>query len=346
MLPHRRLLRVLPVVALVAVTVTACHLPDMSTTPEGGTGPAGGAAPAGGTAAGLVTEPDQGYQPVYQFITSARQSVDMTMYELDDTTAEQDLAADAARGVQVRVILDRNLEQSRNQAAFTFLSQHGVHVAWAAAQYAATHQKTITVDGKTSAILTGNLTTQYYATSRDFAVLDSTPADVSAIEQTFTADFTGAPVTPAGGADLVWSPTTAESGLVGLINEAKTSLQVENEEMSDSTIVDALAAAARRGVAVQVIMTRSSEWWTDFDRLTQAGVQVATYANSTSALYIHAKVIVADGVLAFLGSENFSAASLTRNRELGMTIGTAPIVAALHTTLAHDYTAAQPWTTA
>lgn len=340
MAPHRRSLRVVPVVALVAATVAACHLPDLSTA-----APSNPTAPAAGTAAGLVTEPDQGYQPVYQFITSAQRSVDMTMYELDDSTAEQDLAADAGRGVQVRVILDRNLEQAHNQAAFTFLSQHGVHVAWAGAQYAATHQKTITVDGATSAILTGNLTSQYYSTTRDFTVLDSTPADVSAIEQTFSADFTGASVTPPGGADLVWSPTTAQPSMVGLINEAKTSLQVENEEMSDSAIVDALIAAAQRGVTVQVIMTRATEWKTDFNRLTQAGVHVATYADSASALYIHAKVIIADSTVAFLGSENFSSASLTRNRELGIITSTAPVVAALHTTLAHDYAAAQPWST-
>jgi phosphatidylserine/phosphatidylglycerophosphate/cardiolipin synthase-like enzyme len=333
-------------VALVTVTVTACHLPDLSTASADPNAPGNPAAPAAGTAAGLVTEPDQGYQPIYQFITSAQKSVDMTMYELTDTTAEQDLAADAHRGVQVRVILDRNLEQSHNQPAFTFLSQQGVHVVWANPQYAATHQKTITVDGANSAILTGNLTSQYYSTSRDFAVMDSTPADVTAIEQTFTADFAGTSVTPPGGADLVWSPTTAQPSLLGLINEAKTSLQVENEEMANSAIVSALTAAAQRGVTVQVIMTRATEWKTDFNQLTQAGVHVATYANSSSALYIHAKVVIADNAVAFVGSENFSTASLTRNRELGTTIGTAAIVAALHTTLAHDYAAAQPWSTA
>lgn len=339
MLPQRRFLCVLPVVTLAAVVLAACRVPDLST-PAASTP----ATPTAGTAAGLVTEPDQGYQPIYAFITSAHRSLDMTMYELVDPTAEQDLAADAQRGVVVRVILDRNLEQSHNQPAFTFLSGHGVHVAWANPTYAATHQKTITVDGTTSAILTGNLTSQYYSTTRDFAVMDATPADVAAIERTFAADFAGTAVTPPNGADLVWSPTTAQPDLIGVINNARSSLQVENEEMGNSTIEKALIAAAGRGVNVQVIMTRATEWKDDFDKLTSAGVHVATYANSASALYIHAKVVIADDALAFVGSENFSTASLTRNRELGITIGTPSIVAALHTTLAHDYAAAQPWT--
>jgi hypothetical protein len=54
------------------------------------------------------------------------------MYELRDATAEADLAADAARGVDVRVLLDRHLERSRNIAAYDYLAAHRVHVRWAA----------------------------------------------------------------------------------------------------------------------------------------------------------------------------------------------------------------------
>lgn len=126
------------------------------------TGVAGGATAAEGAAphAGndtLVTEPDQGYQPIYDFIGSATRSIDMTMYELTDTTAESDLAAAAAKGVTVRVILDTNREKSRNTTAYNYLNAHGVQAVWADPTYAATHQKTITVDGTRSAVLTGNL---------------------------------------------------------------------------------------------------------------------------------------------------------------------------------------------
>ena len=69
------------------------------------------------------------------------------------------------------------------------------------------HQKTITVDGDESAIMTGNLTPQYYATTRDFVVMDSQPADVAAIETVFARDWAGAVPSPGlPGIDLVWSP--------------------------------------------------------------------------------------------------------------------------------------------
>jgi hypothetical protein len=40
------------------------------------------------------------------------------------------------------------------------------------------HQKTITVDDTTAAVGTGNLTPQYYSTSRDARVLDTAPPPI------------------------------------------------------------------------------------------------------------------------------------------------------------------------
>lgn len=328
----------------VGTALAACQPISLSAVGGDSTGPSAATA---AIAPGLVTAPEQGYGPIYDFITSAHHTLDMTMYELVDTTAEQDLAKDAERGVRVRVVLDHHLEKKNNQAAFSYLTEHGVHVAWANTHYASTHQKTITVDDSTSAIMTGNLTSRYYSTTRDFAVMDSTPADVTAIERTFDEDFAGTVATPPNGADLVWSPTTAEPDMIALINSAQQSLQVENEEMGLSAVESALIAAAHRGVDVRVTMTRSSDWTDAFDKLVRGGVHVATYSSSAS-LYIHAKVIVRDAgqpdARAFVGSENFSSASLTRNRELGLTLTTPTIVTALHDTLGHDYSAAEQWT--
>ena len=295
----------------------------------------------------LVTEPDQGIAPIYTFIGTAKKTIDMTMYEFTDAQAERLLAQAAAAGVTVRVILDQNLEKSRNQAAYTYLSQNGVQVHWANPVYAATHQKTITVDGATSAIMTLNLTSQYYSTSRDFAVIENDPSDVAAIEQTFNADFRNAAITPPDGDDLVWSPTNSQSAMLALIGSAQHSLSIENEEMSDTNVVDALVSAASRGVMVQIAMTNNeSEYSSELNRIVAAGGEVATYAE-TAPLYIHAKVLLADygypDARVLIGSENFSNASLTRNRELGPIISNPAIMASIYGTLASDFTGGTPW---
>jgi cardiolipin synthase len=297
----------------------------------------------GGTAPTLITEPGQGLTPIYNYIESATKSIDMTMYALQDTQAEDLLGDEAAKGITVRVILDGSTnEKSNNTAAYNYLSAHGVQVVWSNPAYTYTHEKSIVVDDASVAIMTLNLQSQYYATSRDFAVLDYDANDVKAVEATFNADFADASITPADGDDLVWSPTDSQTQLLALINDA-TSLVVENEEMGDTDIVNALASAAKRGVDVEVIMTDDGTYDSEFDTLTAAGVHVVTY-DPTASLYIHAKVILADGKRAFVGSENFSSTSLNENRELGLITTNAAILASLQSTLAGDYSGGTTYT--
>jgi cardiolipin synthase A/B len=305
------------------------------------------ASAAGAAAERVLTEPGAGIGPIYQLITSARSSVDLTMYELVDQVAETDLAADAARGVDVRVILDQHLEGSANAAAYGYLSAHGVHVRWAPAG-TTYHQKTLTVDDATSVIMTLNLVTDDYPGTRDFAVVDANRADVAAIVTTFNADFAGLAITPPDGSDLVWSPTNAAGSVLAVINGATHTLAVEDEEMDDPAVTDALGAAARRGVNVTVTMTADSEWDQAFDQLASAGVHVRLYPDNPSDLYIHAKAIVADaglpGEQVLVGSQNFSVASLDYNRELGILTGDGAIVMPIGQTLAADFAAASPYT--
>ena len=135
----------------------------------------------------LVTEPAAGIATIYQLITGARSSVDLTMYELNDPTAEADLTADAARGVNVRVLLDQHLERARNTAAYTYLSARRVHVHVRWAPSGTTYnQKTLTVDNATSVIMTLNLVAEDYPNTRDFAVIGTNHADVAAIAATCT----------------------------------------------------------------------------------------------------------------------------------------------------------------
>ena len=276
----------------------------------------------------LLVEPEDGLGRIYRSIVDAKRSIDLEMYELVDPKAESLLAQAAARGVRVRVILDRRLEGSRNAAAFAFLSSHRVKVAWAPPGFHADHEKALVVDTHEAWIMTLNLTAEYYANTRDFAVLDTSPEDVRAIVATFDADFAHRAIVPSDGADLVWSPTNASSALLSVIAGARSSLWVESEELSSASDVGALVAAARRAVAVHVIMNDTKQYAPAFDELVEAGAKVGTYPGDPG-LYVHAKAIVRDpgtpNEEAFVGSENLSSASLFFNRELGV-VTTNPIV--------------------
>ena len=286
-----------------------------------------------------------GGQPtIYDFINSATKSLDMTMYELEDTTAVNDLIALEDKGVTVRVVLDRQ-HQSANGSAYTALTNAGVGVVWSSSSYVYTHQKTITVDAAKSLVLTGNLTSQYYATGRDYGVFTDDTRDVAAIEKVFAADYAGTAVTPGDGDHLLWSPTDARSRLLSVINSATKTLDVEELEFSDSTVVDAIAARAKAGVTVRVVLETPGDYASEVSEIKAAGGTVVGYSDP-DGFYIHAKAMVADYGLSTqeveAGSMNISSNSLSNNRELGIILtgtGVAQSVATtVETTFSSDYT--------
>jgi len=331
--------------AVATLAVSGCAGLKIGSTSTTSAGDPGGRGAAGKLTAGrsgrLVTEPAGGFGTVYRLIGGARHTIELTMYELADTTAEHGLAKAARRGVRVRVVLDKRFEEEHNMPAYRYLRAHGVKVVWAASRYEFTHQKTLVADRSTAIIMSANLTTKYYATSRDFLVIDKNRADIAAIEKVFSADFAGRPIQPGDGRDLVWSPTDSQRKMIALIASAKKSLLVYNEEMADTAIEDALIAAARRGVRVRVCIENGfGDYTSAFRRLARAGVGVSYYSSS-HGFYIHAKVIEADNGTrhgkVFIGSENFSSTSLNRNRELGLIIATRRVMTSIARTFAGDF---------
>jgi cardiolipin synthase len=289
------------------------------------------------TIVNVWSEPASGYGFLDAAIDSARHSIDLSMYELSDTTIEHDLIARANAGVDVRVLLNADYEgTTHNGASYALLYASKVHVEWAPSSQIF-HAKYVVIDAHVVYIGTGNLETIDYSSTRDFWVEDARAADVSATTHTFDGDFAHAGATfQAGG--LVWSPGST-AALIELIDSAKHSLLVENEEMDSSSIEAALKSAARRGVSVKVVMTESSSWTAALDALANAGVRVRVLGSSQ--VYIHAKAICVDcdggAGTVFVGSENFSTSSLSYNRELGVITTTPKVVRAVDSAVNGDY---------
>ena len=287
----------------------------------------------------LLILPDQGENAIYNFVNSATSSIDMTIYELNDVTLENDLVSREKAGVDVRVILDQ-AQKSYTTAAYNLLTAGGVGVVWSSTAFTYTHQKTITVNNDESYISTGNFDNTYYATSRDYGVFDTDANDVAAIVAVFNADYTHTSITPSDGDDLVWSPTDSQSHLLALIDGAQHSLDIEQEEFSDTTVVNAIVADENRGVTVRVVIEDPSEYSSELNEITAAGGKVTGYSSSTG-FYIHAKTVIADygysTAKAFVGSENFSSGSLNDNRELGMITADSGVVTGVETTFDGDF---------
>lgn len=302
---------------------------------------------SGAPEAQVWVEPGAGALPVLHAIESANVSIWLEVYILTDTSVIHALEDAANRGVDVRVLLETNPYDSSTTSAQKTLAElaaTGVRVQAGDPAYRYTHAKTMLIDGATAYIMTSNLSLSglggsHHTGNREYGVVDRDTRDVAALRAIFQADWNHTAPTLTD-PRLVVSPINARPTLLGLIAAARTSLAVEDEEMLDPQSEDALIAAARRGAQVQVVLpvpAGGAPASSDVARLVSGGVRVRW-----SVIYVmHAKLIVADQTLAFVGSENFSPTSLDANREVGLLLADPAALATLNTTFATDWEQAE-----
>jgi len=287
----------------------------------------------------IIVEPSDGGAAMVTAIKGATSSVHMTMYMLTSTDVIDALVAQKKAGRDVKVVLNQNTTQSTNQPAFNTLKQAGVAVTWAPGAFAFTHEKCIILDGKEAWIMTMNATQSSPTMNREYLAIDDDPTDVAQAEAIFQGDFTNKAV-PAPGT-LVVSPINSRSDLVALAVMAKSTIDVEAEEMSDTAFVTALDDAQKRGVKVRIVLSDAPpapSQTTAVATLKQHGVSLV----QVSSPYIHAKSMVVDGTYAFVGSENFSAGSLGYNREVGVIFASASEVAKVLSATTKDFASGKP----
>jgi phosphatidylserine/phosphatidylglycerophosphate/cardiolipin synthase-like enzyme len=262
------------------------------------------------------------------------------MYLLSNTKVIDALIAQHQAGHDVKVLLNETFPSSGSNSG----SNSGVYAQLQSAVGAAnvkyapgsgsyyTHEKGVMIDGATAWIMTMNATQSSPTANREYLAVDTDPADVAEAEAIFQADFANQSIVPKG--KLVVAPTNAHLELTGLIGMAKSTVDMEAEELSDAQILSSLEAAGDRGVKVHVVLADTAST-TAAATLKQHGVQLVTF----SGYYVHAKSIVVDGAYAYVGSENFSGGSLGYNRELGVLTNTASEVAKVEKTTQSDFAA-------
>ncbi len=287
----------------------------------------------------LFVEPDAGESIFLDTINTAHHSIWLETYLLTDTSILQALENAAHRKLDVRVMLEPNpYGGGSSQDVLAELRLAGIIVKDTSPDYTLTHEKGMVVDGNTAFIMSCNFTySALNGTNREYGVVDTLAPDVQNVTDIFNADWnrtTPHIVNP----NLVISPTNSRSALTALITNAKKTLVLEEEEMLDESIENALVTVAHRGVNVQVILPTP---YPNENDANEQGIAIlkagSIQVREDPELYIHAKMIVADGTQAFVGSENISAPSLDGNRELGILLSDKSIVTILQTTFQQDW---------
>src|SRR4051812_47413617 len=295
----------------------------------------------------VVVLPDDSAKPILQAIARASASVRVKMFVLSDPALIDALIAARRRGVNVAVMLNpaRRSGAEDNEAAREELTRGGIDVVDGNPAFQLTHEKSMVVDDETAFVLSLNWSTKNLTGTRDYAVATSHKHEVTEIVDCFEADRHRKPFAPAGQAGLIWCPGGRER-IARFIDEARHTLFLQNERYQDTVVVEHLVRARRRGVKVHV-MTRPPHTLKR-DKLVEGvgGLRilddVGIKVHKLKHLRLHAKMFLADGVDAIVGSINLAPGSLDDRRELAIEVRDEEVLERLYKVARHDWEHSHP----
>lgn len=260
------------------------------------------------------------FELVGRLIGSARHRVLVEMYELGRPDLVQDLGAAVTRGVEVRVITDPTVRQSRRSAVQ--LEELGVRErAYPVddSRHQIDHVKLLVADGE--AAIGGMNWGKTSDRNHDYVLETQISPEVDRAARIFDQDWALAggepsPLSPMFGLVAQTSPgDEIRAMLQGALTRANHRVLVEIYTLTDPTVIAALVCARHRGVMVRVVMDPNQAFNLHaYAVLRAGGVEARWYPVPKGAL-LHAKIGLFDTELV-LGSANWTLSGLGVNHEL------------------------------
>jgi phosphatidylserine/phosphatidylglycerophosphate/cardiolipin synthase-like enzyme len=287
----------------------------------------------------VVATPEAGEAPYVDVLATAQTSIDVEVYLMGFGGILDQLMAKAQAGVRVRVILDE-YKRDTNQRYFDMLVAAGAEVHWSSPRFTYFHAKFFIVDGAVAVMSTGNYSRTYsIERERNFVATDRDPADLADLRELFAADWEDRTPDLACTRMLV-SPINARERILAVIRGAQATLEIESMQFADTEVREAVRERALAGVQVRALLADAG--WID------ANAGAATYLQGLGVPvrwmpHLHTKAIIADGAIAYVGSENLSYTSLEKNREVGVVVVEASSIAPMSATFEADWVTATPF---
>ncbi len=296
----------------------------------------------------LIIIPDDTIQPITGAIDGATKSLRVKMFILSDPRIIRALIQAHQRGVKVRIMLSphRRSGTSQNDLSRDALSKGGLDVLDTNPAFDLTHEKSMVVDDDTAFVQSLNWEEKKFRKTRDYAVVTKHPGEVKEIIDCFEADWSRTEFLPAKKSHLIWCPQNGREHFVRLIDSAKKTLFLQHERYQDEVIVERLVRAKLRGVKVHVI-SRPLHFLKEEKLIEGVGGlrimnDVGIKIRKLRHLKLHAKLLLADGKRAIIGSVNLSPGSFDRRRELAIEVKDAGIMKRLLKVEKQDWKNSRP----
>ena len=296
----------------------------------------------------LIVLPDDTGQPIVDAINAARRSIRIKMFLFSDPSLLAAVIAAQQRGVRVRVILNpaRRSGEAENKASRKMLEDGGVEVADSNPAFDITHEKSLVVDDETAFVHSLNWETKNLTVTRDYAVVTSHRHEVDEIVQCFDADWAREKFDPGEESHLIWCNTNGRNRIARFIDAASESLFLQNERYQDEVIIERLVRATRRGVKLHVLARpmhflkagKLVEGVEGLRILEDLGAKV----HRLKGLKLHAKMMLADGKRAIVGSINLAPGSFDSRRELAIDVHDEAVIKRLVEVVNQDWHNSRP----
>jgi cardiolipin synthase A/B len=293
----------------------------------------------------LIVLPDDSVQPILDAIDGATKSLRIKMFIFTDPSLLDAVIAAHRRGVSVRIMLNpkRRSGVSENDESRSKLETAGIEVRDSNPAFDVTHEKSMVVDDKTAFVKSLNWQTKNLTGTRDYAIITQHKHEVEEIINGFEADWSRQDFVSK---HLIWCRGNGRERITQFINQAKHSLWLQNERYQDQMMIECVVRAKERGVKVHVMARPPHTLKKDkliegvggLRILSDIGIKV----RKLKSLKLHAKMLLADGERAIIGSINLAPGSFDSRRELAIEVDDKHIVDRLHQIVKRDWKHAHP----
>jgi len=291
----------------------------------------------------LIVMPDDTGKPLVGAIDGARKSIRIKMFLFSDPSLLAAVIAAHQRGVKVRVMLNpaRRGGEPENEATRKTLEEAGIEVADTNPAIDLTHEKSMVIDDESAFIQSLNWETKNLTVTRDYAVVTSHRHEVDEVSACFDADWERKEFNPGENCHLIWCNINGRNRVAQFIDQATGSLFLQNERYQDEVIIERLVRAAARGVKIHILARPAHnlkkgklvEGVEGLRILQDLGAKV----HKLKGLKLHAKMMLADGARALIGSINLAPGSFDSRRELAIVVHDEAVVKRLEQVVHHDW---------
>lgn len=130
-----------------------------------------------------------GGDDIIGLIDSAQHSIDIEVYVFTSRDVIGALERAKARGVDIRIIMERNVISGHNEQTFLELAAKGFNVRYASRAFQLTHSKFIIVDGAAVLVGSHNLSNSALYENREASVIIRDAATVREFSDVFDTDW-------------------------------------------------------------------------------------------------------------------------------------------------------------